>query len=439
MTVLSTGLHDAVAAQRDDLVDLTRKLVSFRSENPKLISDPEAGETARLQEQACQEYVAGLLVELGMHVDRFDALPGRSDVVGTLAGTGGGRSLILNGHVDVVPAGNPSEWPHSPYDGDLLDGRLWGRGSADMKGGLACAFIALRLLREQGIRLAGDVLLESVVDEEAGGPGTRACLDRGYTADGAIFLEPTSLAVLPVEGGLEWLRLVVRGRSGHSAVRYKSIHAGGQGQAVNAIEKMVKLIGAIQELERQRGNRLVHPLLPKGLTTINPGVIMGGSGGGDGGVPRTLNAYSNMADYCSVGLSLKYLPQERVEDVKLEFEEYVAAVARTDPWLRDHPPEIEWGILGVSFPPAETATDHPLVETICLSHAAATGAEPVIRGMEAVTDMAWTAEAGVPAVIYGPGDADDAHGSNESVAVDDLLIATEVVARMLLAWSGATP
>src|SRR2546423_1171663 len=155
MTVSATSLHDAVASSSDDLVDLTRTLIGFRSENPKLVSGAEAAEAARLQEQACQDHIAGLLGELDKRVDRFEALPGRSDVVGIMRGSGRGRSMILNGHVDVVPAGEPSEWPHPPYSGATVERRIWGRGSADMKGGLACAITALRLLGEPGNRLPG--------------------------------------------------------------------------------------------------------------------------------------------------------------------------------------------------------------------------------------------------------------------------------------------
>src|SRR5439155_1693911 len=234
--------------------------------------------------------------------------------------------------------------------------------------------------------------------EETGGPGTRSCIERGYRADGAVVLEPTELAIFPVEGGLEWLRVVVRGVGGHSAMRFKSVHAGGQGTAVSAIEKMAKILAAVQDLERYWGNTKVHPLMPLGITTINPGVIVGGSGGGSAGIPTNLNAYSNFADYCSLGLSLKYLPNERTADVKREFEQFIADVARMDPWLREHPPEIEWDILGVSFPPSEVPLDHPLLQALRRANERVWG-EPEVRGFEAVTDVAWLAQAGIPGVI----------------------------------------
>jgi acetylornithine deacetylase len=432
---MQDAILQAVEDRRDELIALTRELVAFRSENPKLLVDAEAQEVGREQEAGCQSAMAGHFADLGAEVDRFEALPGREDVVGTIRGAGDGRSLILNGHVDVVPAGDAGDWPHDPWGGEIADGKLWGRGSCDMKGGLAAGIVALRALRDTGIRLRGDVVFQSVVDEETGGPGTHAALDRGHRADAAIVLEPTSRAVMPVEGGVMWLRVVIRGRSGHSAVRYRSVHAGGQGTAVNAIEKAAKVLAAVQELERHWGNTKVHPLMPKGITTINPGVVAGGSAGGADGMPGSMSAYSTMPDYCALGLSMKFLPDERVEDVRRDFEDYIRRVADADPWLRDHPPEIEWSIGGVTFPPAELPLDHPLAGAVADAHRAVRG-EPEWRGFEAVSDLAWIAEAGIPGLLYGPGDAVHAHSSAESVEVEELVVAAGVVALALVGWCG---
>jgi acetylornithine deacetylase/succinyl-diaminopimelate desuccinylase family protein len=429
------SVRGAVDGRRDELVALVRELVAHPSENPKLLADAAAQARATVAEAACQDAVAAQLSSLGLSIDRFDALPGRQDVVGRLAGAGGGRSLILNGHVDVVPAGDRAAWPHDPWAGELEGGRLWGRGACDMKGGIACGIVALRALAEVGVRLAGDVVFQSVVDEETGGPGTRAALQRGHVADAAIVLEPTAGEIVTVEGGLEWVRVVVRGRTGHSAVRYRSVHAGGRGEAVSAIEKAVKLLAAVGELERHWAVHKVHPLMPRGITTINPGVIAGGSGGGADGMPNGMVAYSNFADYCSLGLSLKYLPSERAGDVKAEFEEYLARIAAADPWLREHPPEIEWGVSGVSFPPSEVPSDHPLVTSVSGAFRAVAG-EPRLGGFEAVSDLAWLAEAGIPAVLYGPGDVAQAHSSAEYVAVDELVEVASVVALALCDWCG---
>lgn len=190
---LTQRIRDSVLEREGELVNLVGDLVRFRSENEKLCRDPRDQEAGREQESACQAYIASALSDLGMQVDRWEVLPGRDDVVGTLDGDGNGRSLILNGHVDVVPAGDPTLWDHDPWGGEVIDGSLWGRGSVDMKGGIGCGIMALRILRDLGIHLDGSVLIETVVDEETGGPGTRATVERGYRADGAIALEPSTL------------------------------------------------------------------------------------------------------------------------------------------------------------------------------------------------------------------------------------------------------
>ncbi len=166
-------------------------------------------------------------------------------------------------------------------------------------------------------------------------------------------------------------------------------------------------------------------------------MIAGGAGGGADGVPGTMLAYSNFSDYCALGLSLKYLPGERGEDVKREFEDYIARVAAADPWLREHPPEIEWGVAGVSFPPNEVALDHPLAVALADAFGAVAGEAPTWGGFEAVSDVAWLAEAGIPAILYGPGDFEHAHSSHEHVRVDELVEVAAVVAGAIAGWCGS--
>jgi acetylornithine deacetylase/succinyl-diaminopimelate desuccinylase family protein len=422
-------ISEAVAATAEELVDLTRDLVRIRSENPKLLGFDPGGEAAM------QDRVTAELEPLGFEIDRWEPLPGRPNVVAVLRGSGGGHSLALNGHVDVVPAGDPAAWPVDPWDGTIRDGVMWGRGSCDMKGGIAAMIHAVRVIRRLGIPLRGDLMIETVIDEETGGPGTRATIERGYWPDFAIVTEPTGLAIMPVEGGLEWLRVTVLGQSGHSAWRYRSVHAGGQGVAVNALEKGAKILAAVQDLERQWAVRKAHPLMPAGITTINPGVMAAGSGGGQDGMPNVMTAVSTFPDYCSLELSLKYLPSERRENVRAEFEEFIARVAMTDDWLREHPPTIEWGIRGVSFPPVNTPTDHPGV--MALEEAVRSRLGVVeMRGFVAVSDIAWFAEAGVPAVLFGPGSGLGAHGSDERLELDQLVDAAAVLALAIVGWCG---
>jgi acetylornithine deacetylase len=442
MVHTSEELFDAAVVERlrkaaQDLegqtVAFAQELVRIPTENPKL-----AGIAAGA-EAACQDVIEKRLRALGCTTERWNVYPGRPDLVGTLEGAGGegARSLILNGHIDVVPAGDPAAWTYPPFAAEIADGKIWGRGAVDMKGGIAAMMGAVEAIQRSGIRLQGDVHLESVVDEETGGPGTSQTVEHGYRADAAIVVEPTDFVIQPVEGGLEWLRVVVRGRSGHSAYRYRSVHAGGQGVAVNAIEKAAKILAAVQELERHWAVHKRHPLLPAGITTINPGVIIGGTGGGANGVPNVLTAVSTFPDYCALELSLKYLPSEETANVRAEFEDYIRRVADADPWLREHPPEIEWGIRGVSFPPAETPADHPFVRVLVGAAEQASGAAAVVEGMEAVTDLAWLAGAGIPGAIFGPGKlVGNAHGDNEHIAIADLTKGVVAIALAVCGWCG---
>jgi acetylornithine deacetylase/succinyl-diaminopimelate desuccinylase family protein len=416
-----------IEAGFDEEISFLQDMIRFPTENPRLCS-VKPGAEAELQ-----SFIGERLKQRGLDVDIWDVYPKRPDLVGVLKGTGGGRSLILNGHVDVVPVGDRALWEIDPWGAEIRDGKVWGRGAVDMKGGIAAMIAAMEAIQRCGLKLKGDLLVNTVIDEETGGDGTRAALDRGYGADAVIVAEPTDLNIQSVEGGLEWLRVIVRGVAGHTAFRYKTVHAGGQGKAINAIEKMMKVLNAVMELERHWGVYKVHPQMPKGITTINIGVILGGTGGGKDGMPNAINTPSTFPDYCSASLSLKYLPNEKTEDVKAEFEDYIQRVAQADPWLRDHPPDIEWGIGGVAFPPVEVLPEHPLIQAVSRAHREVAG-EPNYPGFEAVTDLAWFAGRGIPGFMYGPGPINTAHTVNECVSLDELRSCTKVLALTIADW-----
>ncbi|MGC4190216.1 MAG: ArgE/DapE family deacylase [Thermomicrobiales bacterium] len=426
-------IEAAIDARQDELVALLQELVRIPSENPKLTGIADGGESA------VQDRVAVELVAIGAEIDRWDALPGRPDQVGIVRGANAeqGRSLALNAHIDTVPAGNADEWSHPPFAAEIADGMLWGRGAMDPKGGLAANLFVARILHDLGIRLNGDLLIEAVIDEETGGPGTKSTVERGYRPDFALVVdagEPID-HIITTQGGLEWLRVTVTGISGHSAARYLSVHAGGQGHAVSAFDKGVKIVNAVAELERMWGNRKAHPMMPKGITTINVGAMTAGSGGGENGMPTIMTSVSALPDYCAIDLSLKYLPDERTEDVKAEFETYLHHICQADWWLKDHPPTIEWGLHGVSFPPCHVPGDHPgvalLSETVRqMGHA------PELRSATGVGDIAWYAEAGIPAVFFGPAEVFNAHGSDEHIEIASLVEGVKAIARFTLAWCG---
>jgi acetylornithine deacetylase len=260
---MSAGRHEAwLEAHRDELLELVRELVAFPSENR-----PPRGE-----EGPCQEFVARYLHQLGLEPDVFRPdevdgavdhvawwpgrdYAGRPNVAARLRGRSRGRSLLFSGHVDVVPA--LGEGAHGYWDGEVEDGRLYGRGSLDMKGGVACYLHALRCLVESGSELDGDLVVETTVDEEFGGAnGTLACLLRGYNADGAVLAEPTGLAVChATRGGIQY-RLHVSGGKG-------GLDFGG-GASPSALHAVAKIAAALADAERERDAPIYQYLLRSG-------------------------------------------------------------------------------------------------------------------------------------------------------------------------------
>lgn len=433
-TKVSTAIVDTVDANVDRLVNLTRSLVDCRSDSQSQDNPEFESEANR-----CQDIVASWLENLDFAVERWQEPPRYPVVAARRPGAGNGRSLALNGHVDVVPGGDRRTWSHDPWSGEIADGKLWGRGAADMKGGVACALMAAWVLQEADVRLAGDLWLHIDADEEVVGQSLRQLLRRMPAVDAALVAEPTDLAVLPAEGGLVHLRIEIEGRESHAGNRYRSIHAGGHGATagINAIEKGMRIAAALQDLERQWGNLRRHPLLPPGFNSIMPGMIAGGPGGGEDGQLRTISNPGTSPDYCAIEYNIWYLPGETLEEIRREIEAYVANVSQLDPWLREHPPRFTWKLRNIYFPPAETPLDHPLVEAILQS--VATVCSPAsIQAFQAASELAWYAERGIPGVIFGPGRIAQAHGPDEYVEVQQLVSACKVMALTAADWCGVS-
>jgi len=426
------ALSAAVTAERETLVALTSDLVACRTDS-QLESNPDfEREAAR-----CQEIVASWLSDLGATLERWTQPPRYPVVAGKLSGQGDGRSLAFNGHIDVVPIGDSSTWSHAPWGGEVDAGRLWGRGAADMKGGVACALVAMRVLKTSGIPLAGDVWAHIVADEEVVGQSTRVLLKRLPAVDAVLVAEPTDLSVMPVEGGLVHMRIEIDGRESHAGNRYMSIHAGGLGDraGVNAIEKGVRIVSALQDLERQWGNLRHHPMLPAGFNTIMPGIISGGPGGGADGQITMISNPGTSPNYCSIEYNIWFLPGESFEGIREEIEEFVHSACQLDPWLRANPPRFTWKLRDIYFPPAATPPDHPFIQS--LANALDGLGQPVtITGFTAACELAWYAGHDIPGAIFGPGRIAQAHSADEFVEVDQLVRACAAMTIAAAAWCG---
>jgi acetylornithine deacetylase len=285
-----------------------------------------------------------------------------------------------------------------------------------MKAGVSSAVFALAALHAVGVRPAGDVLLETVSGEESGGIGTLTTLVEGYRADAAIVLEPTRLRICPVQSGALTFRLRVRGRAAHACMKNRG---------VSAIEKACRIVEALEALDRRRHGEFHHALFEdaRNVAPISVGTIRGG------------DWHSTVPNEAVIEGRLGVFPGESAAAAQQAFLAGLASVAEGDPWLRSTPPEVEW--FEGQFESAQTPLDSPLVSSLAASHHVIAGVE---AGLEAVTygsDLRFfTNYMRVPAVLYGPGDVADAHTVNESVSIDETVLATKVIAHAITSWCG---
>ena len=311
------------------------------------------------EEDAAQEEMIRLLGDLNGKMDtwrpdveqlkRQPHFPGariltpRLNVVATFPGAGPGPTLVLNGHIDTVTAGDEQRWTRPPFGGEVADGKLYGRGASDMKGGLAAIVGALGAIAKTGCRLRGSLCVQSVIGEEDGGLGSFAALARGHRGDGVIVCEPTRLEVVPAHAGVTVFRITITGRAAHGAVRQ---------EGVSAFHKFLPIHEALLSLERRRNETLRHPLYEGiGLPwPLSIGIVTAGTWPAI--VPETLIAEGR------IGVAIG----ERILDVRREVEHAVGEAATQDPWLSQHPPRVEW--IGGTWEPAETPREHPLVRAL---------------------------------------------------------------------------
>ena len=370
---------------------LTAALVATDSRNPAL-APGAAGEGAAAR------LLAGVLSTWGFGTELVESSPGRPSVLAT-AGSAGGPTLILNGHLDTVGV---EGMVHAPFEPTVREGRLFGRGSCDMKAGVAamCAGAARAIRAGSTTR----VIIAAVTDEEFASAGTRTLLARGLRGDAAIVTEPTSLAIMPAHRGFAWLTVTVRGRAAHGS-RYDV--------GVDAIRGAAAILGALDQFEATTLAARTHPLL--GHASLHAATIEGGIG------------WSTYPDRCVVRLERRTLPGERPADALAEVEAACARVTGARAGLAAS------ATLDFSQAPSDVAPDAPVVQA--LRRALRTAGEAVrIAGMTAWTDAALFNDAGIPAICFGPGDIQLAHAAEEWVPLDEVDRATTVLEALVAQW-----
>jgi len=429
-----TGLiKNEANKNRDYLVRLIQEAVRIRS---------YSGESEEIQ-----LFLQQKLNELGMETRLFRVVPeklkkykGFSDdgfsyehrynLVGLKKGSrpdkenGSGdvhKSLILNGHVDVVPPGDLTSWNADPLSGKYERGRVYGRGSLDMKGGLAVGITAIKVLQDLGFENQGDIIFASVCGEETGGCGAFALIEDGIRADGCIILEPTRLKICPIQSGCHTFKMIIRGRSIHACMAYKGI---------NVIDKFYIIYEALKKMDHKRHRRFSSSLarnyeVPFNVAPLSIGTLMAGEW--PSSVPDRLEATGRAGIF----------PGETVEEMHREFEETVNMAAAGDAWLAKHQPEIYWyeGL----FEPAGTDIESELVMTLAASHRESFDQNVQYEAVTYGSDMRiFNLYAGIPTVMYGPGDVSLAHTVNEHINIDEALDAVCSIVLMLTKWSPCT-
>ncbi len=424
-TTHTTRILNAVDACFDAEIDFLMELCAHPS--------------TRGNEQSAQAFVAKELTERELHTDTWNVkvkdiahLPGFSPVLGdydnaiNVVGTHrsreqSGRSLILNGHIDVVPVGPLDMWHAPPFEPHIEQDWMYGRGTGDMKAGIASNLFALDALRQLGFAPAADVFVQSVVEEECTGNGALACLQRGYQADAALIPEPFNENLAIAQVGTLWFQVHLKGIPVHAAVA---------SSGANAIEAAIPLMAALHEMEH-RWNALEHRHAAfaghSHALNLNIGKIAGG------------DWTSSVPSWCVFDVRMGLFPGQDLEAAKLEVEQVLRESARQQPFLRDHPPEIVFhGFQAAGY---ALSDDTSRIATAAISaldsaHQATNGRPLEKMAITATTDARFFGlYANTPALVYGP-TAEAIHGFNERVSLDSVRRITQATALFIADWCG---
>ena len=378
---------------RGDSVALLRELVRIDSRNPSLVVGAPG-------EREIGLFLAEVLRDWGLRVEMQEAAPGRLNVVAVARGSGGGRSLMLNGHVDVVGVDGMT---HAPFDADERHGRIYGRGASDMKGGVAAMCAAAARVAGQ---TRGDVIVTAVVDEEWQSAGTSALIASGVRADAAIVTEPTGLAIMPAHRGFAWIEVVTHGRAAHGS-RWDI--------GVDAIRHAGLLLGELDRVDAEILPQRTHPLL--GRPSLHASTIEGGLG------------LSTYPDRCVLRIERRTIPGETATDAMNDVAGACQRVRERQPMFRADT------TLMFAQPPSDVSPDAPIVVELGRVLAARERSTSP-QGMSAWTDAALLNAAGIPAICFGPGDMGLAHAAEEYIPIDETRMAASILEDLARTWCG---
>lgn len=384
-------------------------------------------------EQAMQEFMKKKYKEIGLEVEEVQpsydkvkghpafcssGLPfeGRKNIIGIWKGDEGAPSLTLNGHIDVVSPEPVEKWTKDPWGGEIEGNRLYGRGSGDMKAGLMANWFALKALLDLGIKPKGKVMLQSVIEEEAGGAGgTLTCMEEGYTTDGFIATEPHALRLTVAHAGVLYFRVRVLGKTAHAGMAHLGI---------NAISKMYKVYNALEELANKRAKDVYFELFHKGSgqsVHLNLGTLQGG------------DWVSNVPGEAVLECRIGFIPSETREEIKALVYQTVEDAIKGDEWLEENPPEIEW--YGWTTEAWNQDPEDPYVVSFKKTAEDMLGKEVEIGGRAAGNDARFTQYYDKPGLVFGPR-CSNMHGPDEFVEIDSVVDTAKVFAAHIIDWCG---
>lgn len=422
-------MTDVGAAQQAAFDALDRRLDGHIQSLQEFVRIP----SARGQERAAQEWLASRMRDLDLAVELIDCDPdelaqyagwtptdwsyeNRPNLAAVWRGTGDGRSLILNAHVDTTSPEPVELWSHDPWGGEIVGNRLYARGAYDDKAGCCEMLFVVQALQDAGLRLKGDLILETTIDEECSGNGSLALAARGYEADGVLMLDGTGLgrAIVAHPGHIAF-RITIHGKP---APYVAATHG------VNAIEKAWVFIRALRDLEAKKNERIPprwadaeHPV------HLNVYGIEGGEWVG------------NVSGRCVLDAVIGFMPPDNVVSARAEIEATVATAAAGDEWLREHPPQVTFE--GLAVEPMDMGDDNPVVSRLAMAHQAVTGQplEPV-----AITGFCdlhqHSLHRPTPGCLFGPGGGAGPHSVDEYFNLDDLAPVTKTVLAFVIDWCG---